>query len=118
MTCKKGTRVILALTMALSVAACANKETETQKPMPDSQPASTPIPMPDRPSELSQKAGTEPMEDWEKAYLEYLESLDGRDTCTYCFLYVEAPCFCHSMKGYWMRWTFTVPDCIILKKEI
>ena len=89
MTCKKGTRVILAMAMALSVAACANKETETQKPMPDSQPASTPIPMPDRPSELSQKAGTEPMEDWEKAYLEYLESLDGRDTCTYCFLYVD-----------------------------
>ena len=96
--------VFLLAAMALSVASCADagKETEelysvkvesqpTAEPVKtlDLQPAVTSIQTSDKSSGRNQKAETYQMEDWEKAYLEYLESFEGKDRCTYSFIYVD-----------------------------
>ncbi|MCM1126303.1 MAG: C-type lectin domain-containing protein [Lachnospiraceae bacterium] len=100
--------VFLLAAMALSVTSCADSGTEaeelysvkielqpTVEPVktPDLQPAVMPIQTPDNPldnpSDRNQKAETYQMEDWEKAYLEYLESYEGKDKCTYTFIYVD-----------------------------
>lgn len=86
--------------MVLLVTSCADAGTEvekldnakielqpTEEPVktPDLQPAVTPI----QPYDKKPKANTEPMEDWEKAYLEYLESFEGEKSYLYSFLYVD-----------------------------
>lgn len=82
MLCKKGILVFLLAAMVLSVASCADAGTDaeeldnvkvelqpTEEPVktPDLQPAVTPI----QPYDKKPEAKAEPMEDWEKAYLEY-----------------------------------------------
>lgn len=106
---KKGIRIILSAVMVLSMAACSNQETKTEElqpivesirtpaiqemetptPTPDSQPVNTPMPTQDQLSDTWQEIGIESLEDWGTAYLEYLESLEDRDFCTYSFLYVD-----------------------------
>lgn len=100
MLCKKGILVFLLPAMVLPVTSCADAGTAaeeldtvkielqpTEEPVktPDSQPAVTPM----QPYDRNSKARTEPMEGWEMAYLEYLESVEGKDGFTYSFLYVD-----------------------------
>ena len=92
--------------MALFVTSCADAGTEaeaeelysvkiesqpTAEPVktPDLRSAVTPIQTPDTPSDRDQKVETYQMKDWEKAYSEYLESFEDKDSCTYCFIYVD-----------------------------
>lgn len=104
MLCKRRISVFFAAAMALSVISCADAGTEAEESYsvkaesqptvetvktPDLQPAVTPIQTPDKQSDKNQKAETYQMKEWEKAYLEYLESLEGKDSYTYSFIYVD-----------------------------
>lgn len=100
MLCKKGILVFLLAAMVLSVTSCADAGTAaeeldnvkvelqpTEEPVktPDFQSAVTPM----QPYDKKPEAKAEPMEDWEKAYLEYVELLEGKHNYTYSLIYVD-----------------------------